>query len=77
MDTTNRDDCNITKLARRAQEGDSEALALLADTLRGSLFAVTYAELGHYDDAQDAVANTLLRICRYLPTLRAPEKVRS
>lgn len=77
MDTTVEEDCTITQLARKAQTGDSDALALLADILRGPLFAIAYAVLGHYDDAQDAVANTLLRLCRYLPTLHSPEKVRA
>jgi RNA polymerase sigma factor (sigma-70 family) len=77
MDTTDSDDCNIAILARSARDGNLDALALLADTLRGPLFAVAYTELDHYDDAQDAVANALLRICRHLSALRSPEKVRA
>jgi RNA polymerase sigma-70 factor (ECF subfamily) len=41
------------------------------------LFTLAYAELGHYEDAQDAVAAALLRICRHIGELREAEKVRA
>jgi RNA polymerase sigma factor (sigma-70 family) len=77
MDKADDEVCDFALLAGRAKNGDWDALALLADNLRGPLFAVAYAELRHYDDAQDAVANALLRICRHLPALRSPGKVRA
>src|SRR5207247_2838027 len=36
-----------------------------------------YAELGHYEDAQDAVAAALLQICRHVTELRDPASVRA
>jgi RNA polymerase sigma factor (sigma-70 family) len=63
------------ELARRARDGDAEALAELVERARRSLFAVAYAELRHYDDAQDAVAAALLQICLHVGELREPERV--
>jgi RNA polymerase sigma factor (sigma-70 family) len=61
---------------RPAQQGDREALAELVARTRLRLFGLAYAELRHYDDAQDAVAAALLRICRHVKDLRKPERVR-
>jgi RNA polymerase sigma-70 factor (ECF subfamily) len=67
----------VHSLARLAREGDREALAELVERLRLPLFALAYAELRHYQDAQDAVAAALLRICRSIGDLREPERTRS
>jgi RNA polymerase sigma factor (sigma-70 family) len=64
------------ELARRARGGDREALAELVARTRLRLFALAYAELRHYDDAHDAVAAALLRICLHIHELRDPERVR-
>jgi RNA polymerase sigma-70 factor (ECF subfamily) len=64
------------ELARRAREGDREALAELVERARLPLFALAYAELRHYEDAQDAVASALLQICRHVGELREPERAR-
>jgi RNA polymerase sigma factor (sigma-70 family) len=63
-------------LALRARAGDREALAALVERARVRLFALAYAELRHYEDAQDAVAAALLQICRHVGELRDPERVR-
>jgi RNA polymerase sigma-70 factor (ECF subfamily) len=63
-------------LAIRARDGDLEALAELVERVRLRLFALAYAELRHYEDAQDAVASALLRICRHVGSLKEPERVR-
>jgi DNA-directed RNA polymerase specialized sigma24 family protein len=65
------------ELARRARGGDREALAELVARTRLRLFALAYAELRHYDDAHDAVAAALLRICLHVHELREPERVRA
>ena len=64
-------------LARAAQTGNQAALETLLQKMRGPLFALAYAQTHHYDDAQDAVANALLRICRQIHTLRNPDAARS
>jgi RNA polymerase sigma factor (sigma-70 family) len=64
-------------LAVRARAGDPEALATLVERLRLPLFALAYAELRHYDDAHDAVANALLRICLHVGELREPKRMRA
>lgn len=63
------------ELALRARDGDREALAELVERTRVRLFALAYAELRHYDDAHDAVAGALLRICRHVGELWQPEPV--
>jgi RNA polymerase sigma factor (sigma-70 family) len=63
------------ELARRARDGDREALAELVERTRMRLFGLAYAELRHYDDAQDAVAAALLQIVRHVHELREPERV--
>ena len=42
-----------------------------------ALFSVAYAELRHYDDAQDAVAAALLRLCRSVRQMRSPERAKA
>lgn len=63
------------ELAKKARDGDREALAELVERTRLRLFALAYAELRHYEDAQDAVAAALLQICRHVGRLREPERV--
>jgi RNA polymerase sigma factor (sigma-70 family) len=63
-------------LALQARGGDREALSELVERTRLRLFALAYAELRHYDDAQDAVAAALLQICRHVHELREPGRVR-
>src|SRR5262249_22043048 len=65
------------RLAQRARDGGSEALADLIEQTRMSLFAQAYAALRHYEDAQDAVAGALALICRHVGQLRDPERVRA
>src|SRR5438128_3705846 len=60
------------ELALRARDGDTEALAELVERTRLRLLALAYRELGHYDDAQDAVASALLKICQHVGELREP-----
>src|SRR5215218_9197915 len=63
------------ELALRAREGDPGALAELVDRTRLRLFAQAYADLRHYEDAQDAVASALLQVCLHVGELREPERV--
>jgi RNA polymerase sigma factor (sigma-70 family) len=66
---------NEYDLALRARAGDREAVTRLVEKTRARLFALAYAELRHYEDANDAVANGLLQICRHIQNLREPERV--
>src|SRR5205823_5171273 len=49
----------------------------LVERARLPLFALAYAELRHYQDAEDAVAATLLQICRHVGELREPGRARA
>ncbi|MES2460396.1 MAG: RNA polymerase sigma factor, partial [Armatimonadota bacterium] len=62
-------------LALRAREGDRDAVSELVTRTRARLFALAYAELRHYEDANDALAAGLLQICRCIGSLREPERV--
>jgi RNA polymerase sigma-70 factor (ECF subfamily) len=64
-------------LARRARDDDREALAELVERSRLGLFSLAYAELRHYEDAQDAVATALFQICRSVGALREPDRARA
>ena len=66
---------NEYDLALQARDGDREALAELVERTRLRLFALAYAELRHYEDAQDAVAAALLQICLHVGELRQPESI--
>src|ERR1051326_5285609 len=65
------------ELAIRARAGDQTALATLIERLRVGLFALAYAELRHYEDAQDAVAAALYQICCHAVDLRDPASMRA
>lgn len=68
-------DPDLYRLACRAREGDREALGLLIERARLRLFATAWAELHHYDDAQDAIASALARICLHVEDLRKPDRI--
>jgi RNA polymerase sigma factor (sigma-70 family) len=70
------DDWGEYELALMARRGDPEALAELVERTRLRLFGLAYAELRHYEDAQDAVAAALLQVCRHIHELREPARVR-
>src|SRR5207248_8631323 len=65
------------RLSLRAREGDSEALAELVERARLRLFALAYAELRHYEDAQDAVAAAFFQISLHVKELRDPSRVQA
>ena len=64
-----------SELAEAAGSGSSEALSELIERIRPGLFRKAYYALGNYADAQDAVAITVLQICRHIADLRDPESV--
>ncbi|MBC8140651.1 MAG: RNA polymerase sigma factor [Armatimonadetes bacterium] len=61
------------QLARRAADGDQNALALLIARHRQTLFAAAYSETRRYDDAADAVCEAIVRACVRANSLRTPE----
>jgi RNA polymerase sigma-70 factor (ECF subfamily) len=65
------------QLALRARAGDRVALEALVRRFRLWLFAIAYGELRHNDDAHDAVAAALVRICAHIHGLEDAGKLRS
>ena len=63
------------RLALRARDGDRKAVAELVERTRLRLFSLAYAELRHYEDAQDALAAGLLQICLHIGEVREPARV--
>lgn len=63
-----------TDLARQAACGNTDALEQLLVRRRAALFAIARHELSHYEDAGDAVAETMVRVCECVHTLRNPER---
>ncbi len=73
---SDKSNANEYELARRAREGDQDALSALIEQNRARLFALAYAELRNHADAQDAVASALLNVCLHIRHLRQPERMR-
>ena len=65
-----------TQLVVRAQDGDREAFAALADASVDRMLAVALGILGDSQLAEDATQQALLDIWRNLPRLRDPESFR-
>ena len=63
-----------TELVVRAQDGDQEAFAELADASLDRFLAMAQGILGDTQLAEDATQQALLSIWRHLPSLRQPER---
>jgi RNA polymerase sigma-70 factor, ECF subfamily len=61
-------------LVERAQRGDHDAFAALADAAIGRLDTAARLVLRDPDRAKDVVQNTLIRVWRDLPGLRDPDR---
>ena len=61
-----------TQLVVRAQDGDREAFAALADACVDRLLAIAHGILGDAQLAEDATQQALLNIWQHLPRLRDP-----
>jgi RNA polymerase sigma-70 factor (ECF subfamily) len=62
------------EMVRQAQRGDREAFGILARTTGDWLFAVAYRMLRDFDQAEDAVQQTLVIAWRELSGLRDPDR---
>ncbi len=62
------------RLAQRATRGDTDAMGRLVERHRASLFRIAYRDLSSYEDAQDAVAESVVRACRFVHRLKHPEQ---
>ncbi len=61
-------------LTQKATKGDRDALGRLVDRYRASLFRIAFRELSRYEDAQDAVAESIVRACRFISRLKDPDQ---
>jgi RNA polymerase sigma factor (sigma-70 family) len=67
------DDLSDAALVHAAQQGDTQAFAVLVQQHAASLRAVAIATLGYVDEVDDAVQDALLVALRKLPQLRDPD----
>lgn len=74
MDANEQDEYKLTV---RARSGDLDALSALVERYRLRLFAIAYNELRHYEDAQDAVASALVRVCQHIGDLQDVASLRA
>jgi RNA polymerase sigma factor (sigma-70 family) len=63
-------DVSLDELARRASEGDREALSDLVREIENPMYRLALRFLGHPDDAQDACQEILIRIVTRLGTFQ-------
>ena len=74
---TGRDDraeTSVDDLARRAADGDREALSALVREIQQPMYRLTLRFLGNPDDAQDATQEILIRIVTRLGTFEGRSK---
>ena len=67
-------DASLDELARRAAEGDREALSALLGDLQHPMYRLALRFLGHPDDAQDACQEILVRIMTRLGSFEGRSK---
>jgi RNA polymerase sigma factor (sigma-70 family) len=67
-------DLSLDELARRASEGDREALSALLRDIQDPMYRLALRFLGHPDDAQDASQEILIRIVTRLGSFEGRSK---
>lgn len=65
------------ELVIKAKKGDKLAFARLYSLYKDKLYRYAYYKLGNYDDAQDAVCDTVLLAYEQIDTLKKPSSFNS
>ncbi|MGH9180298.1 MAG: RNA polymerase sigma factor, partial [Acidimicrobiales bacterium] len=65
---------DVEDLARRAADGDREALSALVRRLQDPMYRLAFRFLGHPHDAQDATQEILIRIVTHLGSFEGRSK---
>lgn len=65
------------ELVKKAQNRDTEAFAQLYESVYKDLYRFALYMLGHREDAEDAVSETVLSVYRQIPSLREPSAFRA
>ncbi len=74
MSQSSKDEVTIDDLARRAADGDRDALSALVRELQHPMYRLALRFLGHPDDAQDACQEILVRIVTHLGSFEGRSK---
>ena len=61
-------------IIQKCLDGDAAAFGLLVDKYKGSVYALAYAKLGNFHDAQDITQEVFLKAYRKLRTLKRWDK---
>ena len=61
-------------IIQKCLDGDAAAFGLLVDKYKGSVYALAYAKLGDFHDAQDLTQEVFLKAYRKLRTLKRWDK---
>jgi RNA polymerase sigma factor (sigma-70 family) len=72
--TTPSTELDVDDLARRAADGDREALTALVQELQHPMYRLALRFLGHPDDAQDACQEILIRLVTHLGSFEGRSK---
>ncbi len=67
---------DMNKIAERARSGDRQAFAMLYEEVYQDLYRYAVWMLGHREDAEDAVADTVMDAFRQIGSLRSAEAFR-
>ncbi len=67
------DNSKLTRLAAKAQKGDSRATGEVADMISGYLYYYSLTTLGNEEKARDAVQDILLTMLKKMDTLENPK----
>lgn len=65
-----RDDRNMQRIIRAAQEGDEQAFERLLTALEKQVYRLCYGMLHSREDAEDATQETMIKLWRTLPSYR-------
>ena len=66
MTASDWSDADIEALARRAADGERDALSALVSRMQHPMYRLALRFLGHPDDAEDACQEILIRIVTHL-----------
>ncbi|PWW02798.1 RNA polymerase sigma-70 factor (ECF subfamily) [Paenibacillus cellulosilyticus] len=71
------DKMRLTKLARSAQQGDTEAFLELIENIKGTLYRTARTILKDDEDCADALQETIIKAYQAISSLREPEHFRT
>jgi RNA polymerase sigma factor (sigma-70 family) len=75
--TQTNDTDSLEELARRASQGEAQALAALVEAIQDDIYRLALRMLWHPQDAEDAAQEILIRIVTHVATFRGESSFRT